>query len=268
MMGRLGLLVVTLFWVTMNVLLWRNEFAGSNRGGSPVALEGVVERLLTSPDPATLEVRQNGKPVGFFHWYPDPGEEPNRIYAGDYVPEGMVKSARGLLLRLDGNVSPPGTGTRLRVDLELRLATNRVWSEFNLVLGTRTAHISIRAHHERQTLDWRITRDRTVLEDRIDLREATDPEKLLAQLAGPMAAWISGPWTAALPQGADRRNLLDADARLDWMPLGSSKVRIYRVRVRLAKRYEAVLVINRAGEVLRVDLPGGWRLVNEGLTSF
>jgi len=250
------------------VLLWRREYASSHHAGSEVALHGVVERVLTSADPATLEVRQGGKSIGFLHWYPDPGEEPNQVYAADYVPEGMVKTDRGLVLRLDGNLSPSGPGTRVRLDLELHLDTNRVWQEFNLVLGTRTAQASIHANHAGEVLDWRVVRDGTAMENQIDLRDAAEPGKLLGDLAGPWSAWTSSPWTETLAGSAPRKNLMDAEAWLDWMPLGSSKVRIYRLRLRFLDRYEAVLLINRAGEVLRVELPGGWKLVNSGLSNF
>jgi hypothetical protein len=271
MMSRIGLLAVTAFWITMNILLWRAEVGGAGRGGNPVSTQVVLERLLTSPDPATLEVRQQGKSVGYLHWYPDPGEEPNTVFASDFVPEGMVRVPRGLQVRLEGNITlgALGTsGTRLHVDLEVQLSTNRQWQAFSLHLGNRSDQLRIRASEVDQELDWRYTREGLQFGNRVDLRDARDPVKLLGDLAGPLSPWLTGPWSAMLETPESAGALVEYDAWLDWLPLGTSRVRIYRLRIQLAGRYEATVLVNRAGEVLRVDLPGGWRLLNEGLASF
>jgi hypothetical protein len=268
MIRRIGFLAVAGFWLAMNVLLWRSELGGSGRGGSAVSTDVVLERLLTSPDPATLELQQHGKPAGYLHWYPDPGEDPNRVYSEDFVPEGMVRAPRSLQLRLEGNVSAPALGARLHLDCELQLSTNRVWESFSVQLGNRTDRLRIRASQSEQRLEWQITRDGLVIENQLDLREAGNPQKLLGDLAGPLAPLLAGPWAIPLTDTVDTARLIQWDARLDWMPLGQSRVRIYKLRARLADRYEAVLFVNRAGEILRIYLPGGWRLLNEGLATF
>jgi hypothetical protein len=265
MISRISFAAIVLFWLTMNVLLWRGEVSHGDGRGSPVPLDGVMERLLTSPDPATLEVHQNGKAVGFVHWYPDPGEEPNRVFSGDYVPDGMVKSARGLLVRLDGVVSPTALGTRLHLDLEVRLSHDRTWESFTLQVGTRTTRATLRAVQVEQVLEWRIAGPEAVLEDRIDLSRPLEPNALLKSLAGPLAGVAAGPWLNQVPRSEEFEGLMRAEAEMDWMPLGSSKVRIYRIRLRLAEKHEATLLVNRAGEILRIELPGGWKLINKGL---
>ena len=141
MTGRVVFGLITVFWVIMNVLLWRIEFSGKGTGGSPVSSDVVLERLLTSPDPSTLEVSHQGRTMGFLHWYPDPGEEPQTVFSGDYVPQGMVQSARGLEVRLEGSVSPPSLGTGVRLDLAVNLSADRAWKSLNFHAGSRQVQI-------------------------------------------------------------------------------------------------------------------------------
>jgi len=263
MMGRAVFVLITVFWVIMNVMLWRTEFSGAQTGGSPVSSAVVLEKLLTSPDPSTLEVRYQGRTMGYLHWYPDPGEEPQTVFAGDYVPQGMVQSARGLQVRLEGSVSPPSLGTGVRLDLELTLSTNRSWESLSIHAGTRQVQVSIRADGPAQQLEWRVTSQTLALENRVDLKDARDPRKLLGTFGKPLE-----PFLTAIPTDIELTEQLQWDARLDWMPFGNSKIRIYRLRTRWQDRYEATLLVNRAGEILRIDLPGGWRLFNEGLAGF
>jgi hypothetical protein len=263
MMGRAVFLLITVFWVVMNVLLWRIEFSGIGTGGSPVSSEVVLEKLLTSPDPSTLEVRHQGRTMGYLHWYPDPGEDPQTVFAGDYVPQGMVQSARGLQVRLEGSVSPPSLGTGVRLDLELTLSTNRSWEGMSLRAGTRQVQVNIQADGAAQELEWQVTTKTLALENRVSLKDARDPRKLLGIVGKPLE-----PFLTAFPTDLELSTPLRWDARLDWMPFGNSKIRIYRLRAHWQDRYEATLLVNRAGEILRIDLPGGWRLFNEGLAGF
>jgi hypothetical protein len=55
------------------------------------------------------------------------------------------------------------------------------------------------------------------------------------------------------------------EARTDWIAIGHASVRAYRLRARLFDRYEVVVTVSPVGEILRVELPGEWTLVNEQL---
>src|SRR5215470_10665864 len=71
MSARLAFPVITLFWVTMNVLLWRAEYGGGKEPGSPVPVEVVWEKMLSAPDDSTLEIRWNGRKIGYCRWVPN-----------------------------------------------------------------------------------------------------------------------------------------------------------------------------------------------------
>jgi hypothetical protein len=265
-MGRIAFILITLFWITMNLLHWRVEY-GQTGGGSPVPVEVVLEKLLTSPDPSTLEIRHQDEAVGFAHWYPDPGEDPDKVYSEAYIPDGMVQGQRGLQVRFDASLSLPAQGTRVRVDATLELAPDHAWEVLDLQVATRDIQFKLRVDEPAQQLEWRLQAPAFKLENQIDLRDARHPRKLLKGLGEPLESLLAGPWGTAVPDRVDLAAGLQMDARLDWLPVGASRMRIYRLRARWQERYEAVLLINRAGEILRLDLPGGWRITNQGLTG-
>ena len=50
--------------------------------------------------------------------------------------------------------------------------------------------------------------------------------------------------------------------------IGKTRERVYRLQVNLLGRYQAVIYVGRAGEILRVELPSEITLLNYSLTSF
>jgi hypothetical protein len=265
-MSRVCLLGVTLFWVTMNVLLWRAEFGAARHGGAPVALSVVLEKILTAPDSSTLEVIHQGQRVGFIHWYPDPGEEPSAVQplTSGYVPEGMVQSPRGYVLRLDGQMHVEPWETRLRWVVELKLAPDRVWRELKVQAGTRFDELDLRADAVQKVVRWRVGLGNPAQERSLRFDELEDPRRLLQELGGPLALV----WLPSLAPLARPGNVIDGlrwEARNDWFRIGHSQIRAYRIQLRWSDRVEATLRVNRVGEILQLDLPGGLRLVNAQL---
>jgi hypothetical protein len=45
-------------------------------------------------------------------------------------------------------------------------------------------------------------------------------------------------------------------------------VRVYHLQARLFDRYHIKVTVSRVGEILRVDLPDDWVLVNEALVQW
>ena len=56
MRSRLFFLGVTVFWLTMNVLLWRAQVAGHSPFGSALPAEAVWDKILTAPDNSNLDI--------------------------------------------------------------------------------------------------------------------------------------------------------------------------------------------------------------------
>ena len=57
------------------------------------------------------------------------------------------------------------------------------------------------------------------------------------------------------------------DAYEDSIRIGRTAVQVYRLHTRLMDRYEINVIVSRAGEILRVDLPGDYRLINDRLAA-
>src|SRR6478735_523080 len=121
MASRIIFLVITLFWLTMNVLLWRSEFSPQKTVGSAVPLETVFNKILTAPDASSLEIYHHGKKIGFCRWSASVGAEASKNFSEEFEPEGMVEQLTSYSLDLEGNVTLPDTTNRLRFDLNLKL---------------------------------------------------------------------------------------------------------------------------------------------------
>jgi hypothetical protein len=104
MARKLSFALITLFWITMNALLWRAEFAGKEIGAEvPVSL--IWEKILTSPDDSGLAVNIAGDRVGYIRWAPNIGEEAStgKIADENSDIEGRVKKLTGYTIHADGN---------------------------------------------------------------------------------------------------------------------------------------------------------------------
>src|SRR6185503_15874526 len=104
---RLSFLAVTLFFITMNVLLWRSEFAERNRFGATVPPKVVWDKVLTSPDNSFLEIRHHGVKVGRGNWVASIGEAFTTAESpgSSLPPEGMIKHVTGYRLDFDGSLT-------------------------------------------------------------------------------------------------------------------------------------------------------------------
>jgi hypothetical protein len=58
---------------------------------------------------------------------------------------------------------------------------------------------------------------------------------------------------------------LQWEARTESVKLGHASVRAYRLHAHLLDRYNIVVFVSRAGEILRVELPEGITLANDQL---
>lgn len=108
MFNRVLFVLVTAFFVTMNALLWRAEFRGENELGSGVPTDVVLHRILTAPDNSNLEIRRNGKRVGFARWSANIGEDMatgRRLEVDQNQLEGKIDQLSHFTLDCDGEVT-------------------------------------------------------------------------------------------------------------------------------------------------------------------
>ena len=268
MFNRLYFPLIVLFWVVMNVLLWRAEFGGGNEAASSVSSEVVWQKILTAPDDSTLEISLNGKRVGYCRWVANVGEElaTGKIASEDYVPEGMIRQLGHYTIDLEGNVLLGEPASRMRFNLHLQFATNHVWRRMVLRVTSRPTAWEIRTVAEEETLSLKYEDPSSQWSRTFTYAELRHPRQLLEEFGGPLPLALLGP-AAGLERQYSLSLGLQWSARNDWLNIGHAQVRVYRLQARLLDRYQIVVLVSRVGEILRVELPNGLLLVNEALSN-
>ena len=139
MLSRVALIVIALFWVVMNVLLWRSEFGQGNPAGSELPVEVVWQKVLTAPDDSALQIIHHGKKIGFCQWVANVGNEQatGKTLSEDLVPDGLVERLTGYRVDFNGTLTMNDLPQRLRIELNMSFSTNHAWQELRLRLNLR-----------------------------------------------------------------------------------------------------------------------------------
>jgi hypothetical protein len=264
--------LIALFWILMNVLLWRAEFGGARDLGSVVSTEVVWQKILTAPDDSTLEISWNGKKMGYCRWVPNVGEVPTagRTLSDDFHADGRVKRLAGYTIELEGNLMVGDPPSRLRFSSRAEFSTNSVWEQMFLRLAMRPAVWELRAVAAEEKLSLGYEDSGEKWSRTFTFEELRDPRKLVEEFSGPLAwAWMAPlQGIEKVPSQKDLALGLQWEARNDSLKIGHSTARAYRLQARLVDRYQVVVLVSRVGEIMRVELPNGLLLVNEALADF
>jgi hypothetical protein len=258
------ILVVVLFWGTMNVLLWRAEFGRGRDALSEVPLGTVVDRLLNAPDPSALQISQRGTVLGSLRWIPTVLESRTSGGEDPSVPEGLV-DATGYSLDLDLNLRTVTDGPlgRLRIMTHVDLDTNHVWQSISVRIYQRPAIWEISAKAGGDSVRIRHEEGGNTVEQDYTARDL----RALLGLMGGAAALVPMPVLSEVEKlgGAGSVPRVRWNARNDWLRIGRSRVRTYRVEMTFLDTYTVVAQLSRAGEILEVRLPEGIALANESV---
>lgn len=266
MANRVLFVLITAFWLTMNVLLWRSEFRDSDQPGNLVPVAMVWEKVLTAPDDSYLEIRQHGKQIGTCRWAANVGEElaTGKVLRED-APSGQVKKLGSYTIDIDrGTVFLGSLTNRIKFDVSLRFSTNHTWQEFRVQGSRRKSNLQLRADATEETFALQINDEDDRWERTFTFAELRQPDKLLAELGGPMVVGLLGSIGGVKSLG-DLKNLslgLHWEARQDSLKFGHSRIRVYRLSARLLDRFPLVVLVSRTGEIIRVELPNDLTLVN------
>jgi hypothetical protein len=267
MIQRLALILITLFWVTMNFLLWRSEYGQRQAPGTPVDPEVVWQKMLTAPDSSSLSVFHHRKKIGFCHWITSVGEELSKAREEDAPPEGMVGKVADYRLALEGNVALPDAAGRVRFDGQLKLDRERTWQDFHLRLNFQPVIWEIRSRAADGTVVLSAEQGEAHYQRLFRLSDLENPDALLRQLLDPMTYGLLrnfGLGTSLSKPGSLRLGL-QWEARHDTTRIAHSLIRTYRLQARVLDRYSIVLIVSRVGEILRIELPNELILVNDQL---
>lgn len=270
---RLTFAAICVFFVTMNVWLWRTEFAGKD-GGSALPAGVVWEKILSAQDDSRLEVFHKGKKLGRFRWSANIGEGPRRVAPGkrqipDDLPEGQVTEITGYHLEVaEGSLFMDDKARRVTFRIDAQFSPGHLWREVNLTLIHKPTFAEIRATSTNELLHFKVHagNPNQALEHQFTFAELREPEKLLARLGDSFQARLL---LATLGGGlpfSPAKNFtlgLNWEARNDTVTLGSSRLRIYRLTARILDKYQIVVLVSRVGEILRVELPDDLRFINQ-----
>jgi hypothetical protein len=254
--------LILLFWITMNILLWRAEYGARMPGGSPVSHELVWNRILTAPDDSALAIIQEGRKIGYCRWTPQIHEHSSEQLGGEAAIEGMVKEPLGYSIRIEGHVILEETG-RVRFNLDKSFNPDHQWKTFAFRATFQGASYRLEGSAADESLLVAVEMESYNWERTFKLSDLREPSALLHEFGFPLPlAMIPG---LGLNAPANLSLGLNWESRSDWIRIGGTNVRIYRLEARLLDRYQFRAYISRVGEIIRVELPNEVVLLNENL---
>lgn len=251
------------------VWLWRVEFGQSGNGGAGVPIETVWQRVLQAPNSSQLQIQLKGRRIGQCQWSPSVVEAAAAEHpkGGDAPLEGAVKRIGGYNIEIDGSLTLEEDSVPYRFDGQSRFSTNSEWREFQVRVQQRPSVWELGASAVKQSLRVKLAGDDGVFERTLTFEELRHPEKLLAEFGAPWAMGMLGGFGLPKPDSDQLSLGLAWRAHYDWFQFGRARLRAYRVSARLLNRYEAVIYLSRAGEILRMELPNEITLVNDAFVT-
>lgn len=270
MKQRLFFLLVFSFWVTMNILLWRFTSGARVEFGAPVSPSLVWQRIITAPDNSSLEIFHKDQKIGACRWSSSITED--RSADPEAAPDGMIRNLVGYTIDFDGNLMLKEADNNFRFYFRVKLSTNDTWQTVNARITLRPAAWEFFADSSERQLVFRLYDGEAASEHVYRFEDLATPQKILRdfEMSAPLAmlAALGMPMAAAQTNLADIRLGLSWQANNDQLKIGRASARVYRLRTQLFDHYEIKVYISRAGELLRVELPGDIVMVNYALTSY
>ena len=271
MRARIFFLGIVVFWVVMNYLLWRSQWAAHSGIGSSVPVEAVWEKILTAPDNSALDIYDHDQVLGVCHWVPmiaGAGEAVNRNLREDYAPDGTIQQVSGYWLKLDG-FARLGASNRIRFDTTLKLSTNRTWQEMHARVSARPSVWDVRATAATERVVLSVDDETGKWQRTLKFSDLEDPSALLGDSgSGNALGFLAGAGLAREKDSVARRGAgIQWQAHEDWMQFGHTKARVYRVETDFLGQH-IYLFISRVGEVLWAEFPNKLTFRNEAFEHF
>lgn len=256
MIPRIAFLLIAVFWIAMNILLWRAEYVHYGNGiRVPMAL--VLQKILTAPDISSLTVFQDGDRIGFCEFSTSVEQEMATLDEGKPVPEG-VNTHAGYQIRFNGNVGLGDFTNRLTFNGILEFTRQRAWRELNLKVSSHFATIEIHSLAADRSVQLTITTDELSTERVFSFDDLENPNGLIHAFAGNLGGdWAQGldlPVVSGTPDKFAQN--IHWDVHLDRLTLGRESVPAYRLEARVLD-HPIVIYVSTLGEILHVELPGG-----------
>jgi hypothetical protein len=256
MIPRITFLLIAVFWITMNVLLWRMEY-DSHGAGIRVPSALVWQKILTAPDISSLNVFQGGQRTGFCEFSTSVEQEMATIDESSPMPK-TLNSHAGYQIRFNGNVGLGDFTNRLTFNGQVEFSRRREWRQLDLKLSSHFATIEIHSVSNEQNVHLKITNDGVTTERVISFDDLHDPNALWDAFTGNLGnEWIAGLDLPFLPQTPTLfTQNIRWEAHRSLLIIGQESVPVYRLETRVLDR-PIIIYISTLGEILRIELPGG-----------
>jgi hypothetical protein len=256
MIPRIIFLLIAVFWITMNVLLWRMEY-DSHGAGIRVPSALVWQKILTAPDISSMNVFQGGQRTGFCEFSTSVEQEMATIDENSPVPK-TLNSRAGYQIRFNGNVGLGDFTNRLTFNGQVEFSRRREWRQLDLKLSSHFATIEIHSVASKQNVHLKITNDGVTTERVISFDDLHDPNALWDAFAGNSGGeWIADLDLPFIPQTTTLfEQNFHWEARRSLLTVGQESVPVYRLQTRVLDR-PIVVYVSTLGEILRIELPGG-----------
>jgi hypothetical protein len=266
---RIVFTLVTLFFVAMNVLLWRAEFAAPGRLTSGVTVDSLWRKIVLAQDASSLVIQQDGHRIGYCRWNPTVlqarSQEPIR---DEMSIAEMTQAVLGYIIDVDGHFLIDDA-TRLRFNAALRLDTNFVWQEITARFMLRPDSWEFQVDAASEQVRIRFDDARGQRERVLRFSDFENPERVARRLgAGGLAPLLAG---IGIPSARlQATNLLAGinwQARRDRLPVGRAQIPVTRVQAAWFNRLQATAYVSTFGEIFRVELPGNVVLVTDAINA-
>jgi hypothetical protein len=271
MLSRITLLLITGFWLCMNFLLWRSEYGSRDQVGASVPAALVWQKILTAPDKSTLDIFHHGKKIGDCGWsaYAGQGLTAGKILTDGLPLDAPVQKPTGYHVYLTANFTVPGSPIREGFSADVIFTTDRVWKEFDASLSLRPDKWRIHSRASEQTLRLRMEGEDEKSVRIYKFSDLQSPQFLVQEFQLPIprqlldALGLNQTRQPAAPLAPG----LYWEAHADRFTIAHASVRAYRLETHLFDRYRIIVTVSEVGEILRVELPDEWVLVNNGFSD-
>jgi hypothetical protein len=264
MLRNLTFAAIALFWVVMNALLWRSEIGHGHDLASAVPPATVWEKILKAPDDSNLSIMRQGRKLGHLRFRPNLEEVPSGgKIVNENEPQGILKRLSEYTIEIDGSflLEMIGRSVRLRgtfaFDPELR------WKRFETEANIKPTVWQLKSNSEERALWLQVSEGESDWVRRFEFDDLGNPQRLLQELNSPILSALLPQYLPSQTEQARVSLALPWEARSEWLQIGRSKVRVYRLQARFLDQHQIAILVSRVGEILRVELPGDFKLISD-----
>jgi hypothetical protein len=251
------------FWLGMNYLLWNTEYGGGKRAGSSIPVALVWEKMLKAPDSSALEIAHRDKKLGFLRWMPNISEElgTSETQPEEDPVEGRIQKTTGYSVDIEGSVVLVSISNHLRGNVHIEFGRDFQWITFHVQAQLKSGSIELDSRAADRNLKLKFVSPGFTVEHTFTEAELQNPASLLESLELPAALLPFIQPSPAVPALHPANPAWQAFN--DTIRYGHNTVHVYRLSAKLWDRFEISLIVSRAGEILRVELPNNLTLKND-----